>query len=80
MWWGPREGEGTINGDGNFINQSVIEKPIGVFRGNHSAVRFSRKIVNFPGSEEMRVFFCFIFFLLEFFLNEGVWLKNESHV
>jgi len=61
--WGPREGEGAIDRNRNFINQRVIEKPIGVFRGNHGWVEFSRKIVNFPGGEEMRVSFYFIFFL-----------------
>jgi len=69
--WGPREGEGAIDRNRNFINQRVIEKPIGVFRGNHSWVEFSRKIVNFPGGEEMRVSFSFsfsfIFFLFSIF-------------
>lgn len=32
---GRRDGEGGITGDRNIVDQGIIEKPIGVFRGNH---------------------------------------------
>lgn len=54
VWRGPRESgsrdrEGAI-GDGNIVHQRVIEKPIGVFRGNH-----------FPGGEGGEFIFLLFF-------------------